>query len=258
MSNPYSLACRSPCGSRKWHNFTAAETRPLRHTARTRFARTAHHSRHVLGLASCASNSGSRANQWSEGNRRIDGASCLSRLEPCGRSVFAPLAVAAGFRPRVRPSAYASRMGTYTLKTNEFDTSRLAFVGVFFASVSFSPLEKEMKSRPGQGPTAVERNSKNKKLNDLDPAAQTLDACITPPPAPQKTQPQAKPQVRTKNHPRPVLPNPPAPRSLTANPSTILNSACTTGTITICANRSSGFKTNAIAPRFHVDIINCP
>jgi hypothetical protein len=29
-----------------------------------------------------------------------------------------------------------------------FDTSELAFVGVFFASVSFSPSEKEMKSRP--------------------------------------------------------------------------------------------------------------
>jgi hypothetical protein len=38
--------------------------------------------------------------------------------------------------------------------------------GVFFASVSFSPLEKEMKSRPGQGPAAVERNSKRSNYEE--------------------------------------------------------------------------------------------
>jgi hypothetical protein len=43
---------------------------------------------------------------------------------------------------------YARRMGTYTVGPYGFDTSRLAFVGVFFASVSLSPLDKEMKSRP--------------------------------------------------------------------------------------------------------------
>jgi hypothetical protein len=48
-------------------------------------------------------------------------------------------------------------MGTYTIEACGFDTSRLAFVGVFFASVSFSPLEKEMKSRPGQGPAELKR-----------------------------------------------------------------------------------------------------
>jgi hypothetical protein len=61
---------------------------------------------------------------------------------------------------------YASRMGTYTLKHTHSTLQGLRWKGVFFASVSFSPLEKEMKSRPGQGLTAVERNSKSKKSEE--------------------------------------------------------------------------------------------
>jgi L-asparagine transporter-like permease len=56
----------------------------------------------------------------------------------------------------------------------------------------------------------------------------------------------------------PVLPNPPAPRSLCANSSTTLNSACMTGTTTSCASRSIGLSVNAVWPRFHVDTINWP
>jgi hypothetical protein len=76
--------------------------------------------------------------------------------------VFAPLAAATGFHLRVQPAIYAGRMGTYMPKTYGFDTSKLASVGVFFASVSFSPLEKEMKSRPGQGPAKKKRRLQRK------------------------------------------------------------------------------------------------
>ena len=56
----------------------------------------------------------------------------------------------------------------------------------------------------------------------------------------------------------PVLPKPPAPRSLTAKSSTTLNFACTTGTITSCASRSSGFNVKGSRPRFQVDTISSP
>jgi hypothetical protein len=88
------------------------------------------------------------ANQESEGNRRFPSTSWLDqtwavrakRVRAAGRSDRA--AAARGY------VIYVSRMGTYTPRIYVFDTSRLASVGVFFASVSLSPLDKEMKSRP--------------------------------------------------------------------------------------------------------------
>ncbi len=65
-------------------------------------------------------------------------------------------------------------------------------------------------------------------------------------------------RVAVSNQPRPVLPKPPAPRSLCAKSSTRLNLACTTGTITSCARRSNGFSANSVWPRFHVEIISSP
>ncbi len=47
------LTCRSPCGSRKWKFVPAAETRPLRPPARTRFARTALDPSHFVRLRPC-------------------------------------------------------------------------------------------------------------------------------------------------------------------------------------------------------------
>ncbi len=41
---------------------------------------------------------------------------------------------------------------------------------------------------------------------------------------------------------RPVLPKPPSERSLAAKSATTSNSACTTGTMTSCASRSSGWS----------------
>jgi hypothetical protein len=88
------------------------------------------------------------ANQEIEGNGRFPSTSWLDqtwavrakRVRAAGRSDRA--AAARGY------VIYVSRMGTYTPKAHVFDTSKLASVGVFFASVSLSPLDKEMKSRP--------------------------------------------------------------------------------------------------------------
>ena len=57
---------------------------------------------------------------------------------------------------------------------------------------------------------------------------------------------------------RPVLPNPPAARALVSNSSTTSNAACTTGTMTSCANRSNGCSTYECKPRFQQLTISCP
>ncbi len=64
--------------------------------------------------------------------------------------------------------------------------------------------------------------------------------------------------VLTRGQPLPVLPNPPAPRSLAAKSSTISNCACTTGTITSWAMRSIASIVNGARPRFQHDTINWP
>ncbi len=56
----------------------------------------------------------------------------------------------------------------------------------------------------------------------------------------------------------PVLPNPPAPRSLPANSSTMLNWACTTGTTTSWAMRSMGLMVKAAWPRFQQETKSWP
>ena len=83
------------------------------------------------------------------------------------------MAAAAGFQLRAQRCHLRLPRGDLHAETRAFDTSKLAFEGVFFASVSFSPLEKEMKSRPGQGLTAVERNSKDKKSEEVKPSRAT-------------------------------------------------------------------------------------
>ena len=57
---------------------------------------------------------------------------------------------------------------------------------------------------------------------------------------------------------RPVEPNPAAPRSEAPNSSTSRKLACTTGTITSCAMRSSGCTVKAAVPRFQQLTISGP
>ena len=56
----------------------------------------------------------------------------------------------------------------------------------------------------------------------------------------------------------PVEPNPPSARSDSSKDSTTLNSACTTGTSTICAIRSPGLSVNDEPLRFQHETNSCP
>jgi FKBP-type peptidyl-prolyl cis-trans isomerase SlyD len=68
----------------------------------------------------------------------------------------------------------------------------------------------------------------------------------------------APPLTRFGAQPRPVDPKPPPPRCDAPKSSTTRKAACTTGTMTICAMRSSGCTVKAVLPRFQQLTISAP
>ena len=93
------------------------------------------------------------------------------KLEPCGRSVFAPVAVAAGFQLRVQPSIYAGPHGDLHVKPHAFDTSKPLVERRFLCFCFFFAVGKrnEVPPRTGANRRGTEQQKQEARRSQTQP-----------------------------------------------------------------------------------------